>query len=648
MTDGEILWRPTPAQVAAANLTRFRRMAQDRSGEELPDHAALHAWSIRRPAQFWELMADFAGVRFSKPATRIKGPDRMPGTKWFTGARLNLAENLLATDSEKTAIIYRDETGANRSLSYSELSDSVASVAAALRARGVKRGDRVAGLLVNGPETVIAALATIAVGAAWTACSPDFGEEAAVERLGQVSPKVVFVSDCYYYGGRRFDCAATAEALARVKSVKTVVTVPYDAASQSAALAGGISWAELTSATAGARPRYAQVPFDQPAYIMYSSGTTGLPKAIVHGAGGTLLQHRKEHLLHADLKPHDVVFYGTTCSWMMWHWLISVLAEGAAIVLYEGSMGHPDLGVLWQLAADFKVTVFGTSASFIEACIREGINPASRFELNAIRAVLSTGSPLSPEGFRWVYRNVGSDLLLGSISGGTDIISCFVLSNPTLPVRAGRIQGPGLGMNVAALNAAGRPVVSQRGELACLNPTPSMPVSFWEDPSGRAYRDAYFGRVPGVWCHGDYIEIAADGSSVIYGRSDATLNPRGIRIGTAEIYRPLERIAWISDAIAAGYERAGEENVALFLVCDGPLDEDRMAQVRSTIARVATPRHVPAWISRVLAVPVTRNGKKAELAVKARLAGRRLGNETALANPECLNAFTIGSDSAGA
>ena len=638
----EPLWQPSQAQRSNSALASFWRAAEAHTGQRFADYAALHRWSVERSADFWSFYADFAGVRFTDPPIEVKGPDRMPGTKWFRGATLNYAEHMLRRNDDKVALIYRTESGETRRLTYAELRIEVGRCASAFSQLGIEPGDRVAGYLVNGPETVIAFLACASIGAVWSACSPDFGLSGARDRLGQIEPCLLIASDQYTYNGRRFDCLATVQDLsAEIPSIQHVVVVPFAEVSDTETDHDWLTWNGLLSRATTYEPEFTPLHFDHPLYILYSSGTTGAPKCMVHGAGGTLLQHRKEHQLHTDLRADDTIVYFTTCGWMMWNWLVSALATGCTLVLYEGSLNHPDLSTAWRLAEELGVTVFGTSASFVEACMRAGIRPRETADLSALRTLLSTGSPLSPDAFRWVYANVNSNLRLSSISGGTDIVSCFVLGNPLLPVYAGEIQCAGLGMDVAAFDDTGQPLVGRQGELVCRRPFPSMPVRFWNDPDGERYRAAYFEMYPGVWRHGDFIEITPRGGIVILGRSDATLMPGGVRIGTAEIYRPLETIPQVVAGLATTVHREGRDEIVLFVVMrpQDKLDEPLRAKIRDAIRRSASPRHVPRQVLAVPDLPRTRNGKLAELAVMRILRGDPVTNRESLANPECLSVF---------
>ncbi|HEX5787049.1 MAG TPA: acetoacetate--CoA ligase, partial [Woeseiaceae bacterium] len=560
---------------------------------------------------------------------------------WFSGARLNYAEHLLRRRGSDLALIFRGEDGARRTLTCDELAAAVAGVAAGLREAGVGSGDRVAAYLPNCPEAIVAMLATASLGAAWSSCSPDFGVTGVVDRFGQIEPKVLFAANAYFYNGKRIDCRENVAAVvAALPSVTRTVVVRFVAGETlMPAAARGVDWDDFCAA--GGEPAFAPVAFDHPLFILFSSGTTGVPKCIVHGHGGTLLQHLKEHGLHTDLRPGDRLFYFTTVGWMMWNWLASGLASGATLVLFDGSPFFGSGRGLWAIAEEERIDVFGTSAKYLSALQKAGVRPVDEFRLDALRAVLSTGSPLAPSGFDFVYDAIGSDLQLSSISGGTDIISCFLLGNPLLPVRRGELQCKGLGMAVAVFDEGGNAVVGERGELVCTRPFPSAPVGFWNDPGGRRYRAAYFERFPGVWAHGDFAEERPGGGFVIHGRSDAVLNPGGVRIGTAEIYRQVEKLDAVIESLAIGQQWQDDVRVVLFVVLrEGVrLDESLEAAIRDVIRRNTTPRHVPAKIVAVPELPRTRSGKIVEIAVRSVVHGESVRNTEALANPGALDYF---------
>ena len=622
-------------------------MAETQSGRSFPNYTALHRWSIEHSADFWSLCAQFTGIRFSTNPVRTKGPDKMPGTRWFEGACLNFAEHLLQRSDHQIALAYRHESGEQRDITYAELHHHVAQAVSGLRRLGVKRGDRVAGYLVNGPEAIISFLACAASGAVWTACSPDFGPEAAVDRLQQLEPTVLIASDRYIYGGQVFDRRKAIGVIENaIPSLRATIIVPFTHGHIRQLKSTWMTWDDLTVDLLADDIEFAQLPFDHPLYVLFSSGTTGRPKCLVHGAGGVLLQHRKEHMLHTDLRPEDVLLYLTTCGWMMWNWMVSALATGCTIVLYEGNAMHPNSGAAWRLASECGVTVFGTSAAHIDACRRTPIVPSRETDLHALRVILSTGSVLSPDAFRWVHDHVNPKTRLSSISGGTDLVSCFVLGNPLLPVRSGEIQCAGLGMDVVALNSDGNPVIDEPGELVCRSPFPSMPLRLWKDPDGTAYQATYFDQFPGMWTHGDLIEFTPSGSAVIHGRSDTTLNPGGVRIGTAEIYRALDGVRGIAGALAAGLRRGSREEIVLFVVPEpaSELNERVKNRIEDAIREAASPRHVPHHIVAVADLPRTRNGKLAELSVTRVLRGECVPNIDSLANPEALDEFVSARD----
>jgi len=653
----EPIWSPSPERAARANMTRFIEHVRERrpaGADAVVDYRSLYAWSVERPEAFWPEVWRFCGVvaearggrepwdKVLVGRDRMAPPDPVLGPRWFPGARLNFAENLLRYDDDRDALVFWNERGRQRALSFHALGEAVAAAAAAFAALGVGPGDRVAGFLPNMPETVIAMLAAASLGATWSSCSPDFGANGVIDRFGQIRPKLLVCADGYRYAGKMVDSLARVrEVRSRIPEIASVVVVPYLAARPDlSALPGALRWEELLADHAVARRSYARLPFDHPLYIMYSSGTTGLPKCMVHGAGGTLLQHLKELVLHTDLTRGDRLFYFTTCGWMMWNWLVSGLAAGATVVLYDGAPLMPAT-ILWDMAAAERITVFGTSAKYLALAEKEGLSPGRTHDLSALRAVLSTGSPLAAHSYDYVYARIKGDVHLASISGGTDIVSCFALGNPIAPVWRGELQTLGLGMAVEVFYAAGRPCRGQDGELVCSRPFPSMPVTFWDDPDGSRYHAAYFEAFPGVWRHGDWARLTEHDGLVILGRSDATLNPGGVRIGTAEIYRQVEQLPEVVESLVIGQEWAGDVRIVLFVrLREGlTLDNGLEDRLRQRIREHASPHHVPRKILQVADIPRTISGKITELAVRDVVHGRPVKNVDALANPAALELY---------
>ncbi|BBA32015.1 acetoacetyl-CoA synthetase [Methylocaldum marinum] len=639
------LWQPARSRIETTNLYRFMHMLRDRWGLDLPDYAALHRFSVEDMERFWLSVWEYAGIVAETRGERIlMDADKMPGARFFPEARLNFAENLLKRRDDGDAIVFRGESRVHRRLRRNELYRQVSRLAQALEADGVAPGDRVAALMPNLPETVIAMLAAASLGAIFTSCSPDFGVQGVLDRFGQVAPKVLIAADGWFYNGRKHSALAKLRTIAaELPRLERIVVVPYVSEPSGLALPEprAIRFDDYLAPHPAGEIPFVRLPFDTPLYILYSSGTTGVPKCIVHGAGGTLLKHFEELLLQCDVKPNDRVFYFTTCGWMMWNWLVSALACGATLLLYDGSPFYPSGDVLFDFADAEGMTHFGTSAKYIDALLKAGLEPKRTHRLTALRTLLSTGSPLAPGSFDYVYEKLKSDLCLSSISGGADLIGCFVGGNPMGPVRRGEIQAKVLGMSVEIFDENGRPIEGRKGELVCTRPFPSMPLKFWSDPDERKYRAAYFSRYPGVWRHGDWAEITHHGGIVIYGRSDAVLNPGGVRIGTAEIYRQVERLDEIVESLVVGQDWDDDVRIVLFVrLREGlKLDEALAERIRGQIRDNASPRHVPAKIVQVADIPRTRSGKIVELAVREIIHGRPVKNRDALANPEALELF---------
>ena len=636
-----ILW--IPAHPEKTQMARFLNRVNEIVNLEMKSYDELFNWSVKHSPDFWAQIWDFCEIKHSIPYTEVVDDvKKMPGAKWFSGAKLNYAENLLRYRDDHPAIHFKGEGQPVRSLTYQELFVEVEKLAHSLREFGVRKGDRVSGFIPNIPEAIIAMLASASIGAIWSSSSPDFGIKGVLDRFAQIEPKIIFAANGYFYNGKTFDSLDKLQGiLTNLPSVEKVVVVGYTKENPDISqIENAILYSDFTSKSPYPL-EFEQLPFDHPLYIMYSSGTTGLPKSIVHSAGGTLIQHMKELQLHCDLTRDDTIFYFTTCGWMMWNWLVSSLSVGATVVLFDGSPFHPNGNAMWEMADELDITVFGTSAKFIDACKDAKIRPGEAIDLTSLRTILSTGSPLVDECFDYVYKHVKQDVLLGSISGGTDIISCFALGNPMLPVVRGELQCRGLGMDVHAYNATGQSMINEKGELVCISAFPSMPIHFWNDPEGIKYQNAYFGTFPGIWYHGDFIRLSQHGGIKIFGRSDATLNPGGVRIGTAEIYRVVEAMDFVEDSLVIGQEWEGDQRVILFLkMKDGfILSDELIVEIKSQIRSNCSPRHIPAKILETKGIPYTINLKKVEIAVKKIIQGEYVTNRDALANPEVLDYY---------
>jgi acetoacetyl-CoA synthetase len=640
----KLLWTPSEERVKSSNMYRFMQLVNRKYGKDFSEYEALYQWSVEKIPDFWAAMWEFAEIKASKPASQVVDDlTRMPGANWFSGAHLNFAENLLRYRDDHVALIFKGEGREPVKMTYAELYTEVAQVAHSLRALGIQPGDRVVGFMPNMPQATVAMLAAASVGATWSSCSPDFGIKGVLDRFGQITPRVLFTADGYSFKGTNFDSLERIKAILKeLPSIEKVVVAPYVTDDPDVGrIPNGVNYEDFKASEADLEIQFEQLPFAHPLYVMYTSGTTGLPKCMVQSAGGILINQLKELMLHTDLKRSDTIFYFTTCGWMMWNWLNCSLAVGATLVLFDGNPFHPEPGALWKLAQDVGITVFGTSAGYIAALQNAGVRPGATYDLTPLRAVLSTGSPLSVEGFEYIYTEVKRDLHLASISGGSDINGCFAAGNPMGPVYAGELQCRCLGMKVLAFDENGKPVINRQGELVCTAPSPSMPIYFWNDPENERYKSAYFDVYPNVWRHGDFIEVNGRGGVVIYGRSDATLNPGGVRIGTAEIYRQVEGMEEIEDSIVVGQDWKGDVRVVLFvkLAQGHSLTEDLKNRIRKSIRANASPRHVPAKIIAVPDIPYTLNMKKVELAVKKVIQGQAVLNKDALRNPEVLDAY---------
>jgi acetoacetyl-CoA synthetase len=640
----KLLWEPSEKQNKESNMYRFMTFINETYNQSFSEFSSLYDWSIENLPEFWAAFWKYADIIHSKPYDQvIDDVSKMPGAKWFSGAELNFAENLLRFRDDQVAIIFKGESQPSIRMTYAQLYDAVARLAKSLRDLGIQPGDRVVGFMPNMPESIIAMLAATSLGASWSSCSPDFGFKGVLDRFGQIKPRVLFTANGYSFKGKKLDSLERiSNILKELPSIEKVVVVPYtEQAADISKVPKAVHYNDFRSSETGLEIEFEQLPFGHPLYIMCSSGTTGLPKCMVQSAGGILVHHLKELMLHSDLKREDTIFYFTTCGWMMWNWLTSSLAVGATLVLFDGNPFHPHPGALWEMAQDEKITVFGTSAGYIAALQNAGVKPGKTYDLKPLRAVLSTGSPLSIEGFEFIYEEVKADLQLASIAGGTDLNGCFALGNPMEPVYAGELQSRGLAMDVRAFDELGKELIDEQGELVCCKPFPSMPIYFWDDPDGGKYHNAYFDVFPNIWRHGDFVTVTRRGSVVMLGRSDATLNPGGVRIGTAEIYRQLEQMEEIADSVVVGQDWNNDVRVILFVkLAEGiELTDELKDKIKKTIRTNASPRHVPARIISVPDVPYTHNMKKVELAVKKVIQGQEVLNKDALSNPEALDYY---------